>query len=98
MAIAVGAGHDHGRKVRARPYETGEPRIKLLGNDQQLCAAVGEHESIIVLMKQRIHRNGDDTRLDGAEECRRPIDGVRETNQNPVFSRNTEIAQHMSEA
>ncbi len=96
--MAVGPRHDYGPEMRACLDERGEPPIQLFGNDQQLCPAVIEHEPVVILVEQRIHRNGDDAGLDGAKERGRPIDGVGEAQQNAVFGRDAEVAEHMAEA
>src|SRR5580658_1376101 len=73
----------------------GEPRIELLGNNQEPRPAVREHESVIVLGQKRVDRNRDHASLDGAEESGRPIDGIGEADEDALFAADTERAQRM---
>ena len=86
------------REVRARADEIREFRIELLRHDQHARAAVGKHEAVVVLGHQRVDRHRDDAGLDGAEESRRPIDGVEQREQHAFFAPHAERAQHMAEA
>jgi hypothetical protein len=61
-------------------------------------AAVGEHEAVIVLIHQRIDRNGHHAGLDGPEKGGGPVDGVEEREQDPLLAPDSERTQHMAEA
>ena len=97
VAVALLPRHDHVFEVRARSDQAGEARIKLLGHDQKPGAAVVEHEPVIGLAQQRVHGNGDDASLDGAEKRGRPVDGVEEADQDALLARDAERAQQLAE-
>ena len=95
LAVVSGARNDDVLEVRARSDEAGEARIKLFRHDQNAGAAVGQHESVVVRVQQRVDRHRDDARLDGAEERGRPIDGVGEAEEDALLPPHPERPQHI---
>src|SRR4029077_1169447 len=63
-----------------------------------LGAAVGDHESVIVLSHQRADRNRHHAGLDGAEEGGGPVDGVEQREQDARLAPDAERPQRVAEA
>ena len=98
MAVRIGARDDHVREIGARGDQIGELRKQFFRDDQDPRPAVGEHEAIVVLGHQRVDRDRDDARLDGAEESGRPVDGVEQRQQDALLAPDPERAQRIAEA
>ena len=90
MALAWGAGNDEVPQVGSLFEHPGETRQQFFRDDRHSCAAIGEHEAVVGIGQKRAHRHGNGTRLDRAEEGRRPIDRVREAEQHALFGGDAE--------
>ena len=75
-----------------------EPWEQCFRYDEEPGAAVRKHETVVLLGHKRVDRNGDDTGLDGAEECGGPVDRIEEREHDALFLAHPEGAQHMPEA
>src|SRR5439155_1341825 len=75
-----------------------ELRQQLLGHDECLRTAVGEHVLVILRGKQGIHRDRDDARLDRAEKRRGKVDRVGEREQHAMLHLEAHRLQPRAEA
>ena len=98
MPACVLARDDHAQRIRARTDQIGEFRKQRLRHHEDLGAAVGEHEAVVILGHERIDRNGHHAGLDGPEEGGGPVDGVEEREQDALLAPDSERAQHVAEA
>jgi len=98
VPVRVRARHDDVRAFRGCRDRLGEFWIKLIGDDQKPCAAVVEHEAVIVRGEQRVERHRHHAGLDRPEERRRPIDGIEKAKEHALLAAEPERTQHMAEA
>ena len=98
MSACVLARDDHAQRIRARTDQAGEFRKQRLRHHEDLGAAVGEHEAVIVLGHQRIDGDGHHAGLDGPEEGGGPVDRVEKCEQDALFAPDPERTQHVAEA
>ncbi len=93
----IAAGDDDVLEVRALLDELFEFREQHFRHHQAFGAAVGEHETVVVLGEQRVHRHGDDAGFEAAEKRGRPVDGVGERQQYALLAPDAETAQRSAE-
>jgi len=98
IAVRIAARHDDVIEVGTVRNDVLESRKQRFRHDQRLGATVGQHEAIVVLGKQRVHRHGDNAGLETAKKRGRPIDRVGERHQHALLAANTETAQGRAEA
>ncbi len=86
-------GDDDVLEIRTLLDEFFESRKERLRHDQAFRAAVGQHETVIVFRQKRVDWHRDDSGLQAAEKCGRPVDGIEQRNQYAFFAFYPEAAQ-----
>src|SRR3989442_9549102 len=98
MAVGAVPGDDDVFEESELWNEWRELRQQLLGHDERLRTAVGEHVLVILRGEQGIHRNRDDARLDRAEKRRGKVDRVGEREQDAMLHLEAHRLQPRAEA
>ena len=73
-------------------------RIERLRHNQTFGAAVCEHEAVVILGEQRVHRDGNDAGFQAAKKRGRPVDRVQQRDQHALLARYAERAQHSTKS
>jgi len=97
MSVRIFAADDDVLEVGTSVDQVCKFEIERFRHDQHPCPAVGEHEAVIILGEQRVHRHCDHAGLDGGEECGRPIDGIEQADENAFFTPDAERPQYITE-